>query len=102
MISAKDQPAARKIFATICDEYERTKNIILKIVDADELLSHFPHVRESTLRRNTHLDPLNFLQVELLNAMHGNDEENMEIQQELLTQVLLSINGIVLGLRNTG
>ena len=99
---AKDQNAGEKIFSDIRDEYERTKNIILQIAEVGELLEHFPYVRESTLRRNSHLDPLNFLQVELLNALHGKVEVNKKVQQELLTQVLLTINGIVLGLRNTG
>ena len=99
---AKNKDAGKRIFSVICDEYEKTKNIILKIAEVDEILDHFPNVKESTLRRNSHLDPLNFLQVELLDALHGNGEVDEEKERELLTQVLLTINGIVLGLRNTG
>jgi phosphoenolpyruvate carboxylase len=42
------------------------------------------------------------MQVELLSALHGNGKADEEKERELLTQVFLTINGIVLGLRNTG
>ena len=94
---AQNQQAAEQIFDSIQEEYEKTKNIIMQITEVDELLKHSPIVKESLLRRNFYLDPLNFLQVNLLNAA-----SNENTTPEQLTQILLTIKGIAAGLRNTG
>jgi len=124
---AKNQEAARRIFANIQDEYAKTKKIVLLISEADELLEHYPLFRESMLFRIPHISPLNFLQVELLKALHGsgpnrsgpngsesnrsesngsglngNNQLSEEDERKLITQILLTINGIIAGLRNTG
>jgi phosphoenolpyruvate carboxylase len=94
----EDQMAAKRIFANILEEYERTKAILLKITGDKELLDHTPNIQDSVHRRNPYVDPLNFLQVELIKELRLKDEPN----EELLTQVLLTISGISAGLRNTG
>ena len=99
---AKNQQAAKRIFANIEAEYVKTKEIVLLISEADELLDHYPLFRESMLFRIPHISPLNFLQVELLMALHGCDELSEEDERKLITQILLTINGIIAGLRNTG
>ena len=99
---SKNGEAAERIFSDIKNEYDRTKSIILKIVETNELLAHFPAIKESIARRSPYLDSLNFLQVETLKALHNCDEANEKVRNELLTQVLLTINGMVVGLRNTG
>jgi len=99
---AKNGEAARRIFASIEEEYKRTKEMALRISEVDELLEHFPLARESALHRTPHIDPLNFLQVDLLKALYGSGKISEEEESKLLTQVLLTINGIVAGLRNTG
>jgi len=99
---AKNGEAAKRIFANIEEEYKRTKEIVLRISEVEQLLEHFPLARESALHRTPHIDPLNFLQVDLLKALYGSGEISEEEESKLLTQVLLTINGIVAGLRNTG
>jgi len=99
---AKNQEAARRIFANIEEEYVRTKKMVLLISEADELLAHYPLFRESMLFRIPHISPLNFLQVELLRELHGDAELSEEDERKLITQILLTINGIIAGLRNTG
>ena len=99
---AKNGEAAGRIFANVEEEYKRTKEIVLRISEVDELLAHFPLARESALHRTPHIDPLNFLQVDLLKALYGSGEISEEEEGRLLTQLLLTINGIVAGLRNTG
>jgi len=99
---AKNQDAAKRIFKNIEDEYAKTKEIVLHISEVDELLAHTPHLRESMLFRTPYIDPLNFLQVEILKALNKNDEISEEDESKLITHVLLTINGIVAGLRNTG
>lgn len=93
-----DQKIADRIFGNILEEYEKTKTILLQITDDEELLDHTPNIKESVHRRNPYVDPLNFLQVELIKQLRHQEEPN----EELLTEVLLTISGIAAGLRNTG
>jgi len=99
---AKNQKAAKRIFANIEEEYIRTKEIVLQISESDELLDYYPQFRESMQFRIPHISPLNFLQVELLKVLHGDDELSEEDERKLITQISLTINGIIAGLRNTG
>jgi len=99
---AKNQEAAKRIFSDIKEEYEKTKAIVLQIVEVEDLLGHYPRIQESMQRRGSYLDSLNFIQVELLSVLHGEAELSEREESELLTLVLLTINGIVAGLRNTG
>jgi phosphoenolpyruvate carboxylase len=94
----EDKTIAERIFTNILEEYEKTKIILLKITGDKELLDHTPNIQESIYRRNPYVDPLNFLQVELINELRKQDEPD----EELLTEVLLTISGISAGLRNTG
>jgi phosphoenolpyruvate carboxylase len=94
----EEQGMAERIFTNIGEEYERTKAILLSITEDNELLDHTPNIKESVFRRNPYVDPLNFLQVELIKQLRKQDEPS----EELLTEVLLTISGISAGLRNTG
>jgi phosphoenolpyruvate carboxylase len=94
----EDQEIAERIFSDILEEYERTKAILLHITGAKELLDHTPNIKDSVHRRNPYVDPLNFLQVELIKQLRKQDEPS----EELITEVLLTISGISAGLRNTG
>ncbi len=93
-----DQEIADRIFGNIMEEYEKTKAVLLQITEDEELLDHTPNIKESVHRRNPYVDPLNFLQVELIKQLRQQEEPN----DELLTEVLLTISGIAAGLRNTG
>jgi len=94
----EDETIAERIFANILEEYEKTKAILLKITGDKELLDHTPNIKDSVFRRNPYVDPLNFLQVDLIKELRKQDGAN----EELLTEVLLTISGISAGLRNTG
>ena len=93
-----DEAIGKRIFQTIVEEYDRTKDILLKITGDEELLDHQPTIKESVRLRNPYVDPMNFLQVELIKELRQSEDKN----DELLTEVLLTISGIAAGLRNTG
>ena len=97
-----NQEAAQRIFEIIKEEFELTKDIVLKISETSELLEHFPRIKDSIHHRNPYVDPLNYLQVDLLKELHSADETDEKLQKELLIQTLLTISGIAAGLRNTG
>ena len=98
LLLVEDKTVAERIFANILEEYEKTKAILLKITGDKELLDHTPNIKDSVYRRNPYVDPLNFLQVHLIKELRKQDGAN----EELLTEVLLTISGISAGLRNTG
>ncbi len=93
-----DQKLGERIFKTIVTEYDETKEILLKITGDEELLDQQATIQESVRLRNPYVDPLNFLQVELIKELRNSELED----EELHTEVLLTISGIAAGLRNTG
>ena len=99
---ARNQAAAKRIFGIVLEEFEKTKEMVLKISEVSELLEHYPRIKDSIHFRNPYVDPLNYLQVNLLEELHAVDEIDDEQQKELLLQTLLTISGIAAGLRNTG
>ncbi|RXI96473.1 phosphoenolpyruvate carboxylase [Anaerobacillus alkaliphilus] len=94
----EDQTIAHRIFQDISDEYNLTREVLLQITGNQELLDHSPNIQESVKRRNPYVDPLNFLQVNLIQSMRESEEKS----EELLTEVLLTISGVAAGLVNTG
>lgn len=94
----EDPEVAERIFNDISDEYERTKQALLAITGYEELLNHIPNIKESVYLRNPYVDPLNFMQVELIRELRSDENPS----DELITEVLLTINGVAAGLVNTG
>ncbi|MGP4060738.1 phosphoenolpyruvate carboxylase [Halobacillus sp. H74] len=93
-----DEKLGERIFQNVVNEYDRTKDILLRITGDAELLDHQPTIKESVRLRNPYVDPLNFLQVELIKELRNVEDKN----DNILTEVLLTISGIAAGLRNTG
>src|SRR5699024_9470595 len=79
----EDPKLANRIYDDIVDEYERTKKTLLQITGNDELLSHMPSIKESVHLRNPYVDPLNFLQVDLIGKLRGTDNPSSELVTEV-------------------
>jgi phosphoenolpyruvate carboxylase len=95
-----DREIADAIFGQIAAEYERTVRSVLRITEQEQLLDNTPTLQRSIERRNPYIDPLSTIQVELLCRLRALPEESKT--DELREAVLLSINGIAAGLKNTG
>ena len=93
---AEDQKSAKIIISKIEDEYARTKELLLKITNTDELLSSTSHVSLSIHRRMPYLDPLNYIQVRLLKECRKNNND------DLFDPLLRTIHAIAKGMKNTG
>lgn len=97
----KDDTIRKRIFSQVEAEYKLTSELILKITNQNEILDNVPVIQESIRLRNPYVDPLSYLQVQLLQELRSIREEGGD-DQVLLREVLLTINGIAAGLRNTG
>jgi phosphoenolpyruvate carboxylase len=99
-----DQKLARRIFAALENEYDRACLVVLQITGQKHLLDHSPVLQRSIRVRNPYVDPMSYLQVELLARLRRTEREGTERgeQDKLLYAILLTINGIAAGMRNTG
>jgi phosphoenolpyruvate carboxylase len=92
------EPRLREpIFAHIHDEWNRTVRWLLAISGQKELLETNPALARSLRNRSPYVDPLNHLQVELLRRYRAG-----ETHDRLKRAILLTINGVAAGLRNSG
>jgi phosphoenolpyruvate carboxylase len=65
------------------------------------LLDNSPVLQRSIAVRNPYVDPMSYLQVELLARKRAGQASAQE-REKLLYAILLTINGIAAGMRNTG
>jgi phosphoenolpyruvate carboxylase len=86
------------IFDTIRAEYECTVAEILRLTGGTEPLNTQPALARTLQVRNSYLEPLHHLQVELLTQYR----QQSNVDEKLERALLITINGIAAGLRNTG
>jgi phosphoenolpyruvate carboxylase len=99
---APDRALAGRILARIRDEYERTREAVLAITGQSELMESETVIQRSVNRRNPYVDPLNYIQVEMLRRLRAlPDPESLEAES-LREVIVFTINGIAAGLKNTG
>jgi phosphoenolpyruvate carboxylase len=103
---AQDTANADRIFGDLLAEYERTRAQLLAITRQAELLDANPVLQRSIRLRNPYVDPLSWLQIDLLRRLRAIPEDATgpaaEERKNLMAAVLLSVNGIAAGLKNTG
>lgn len=86
----------RHLFDRIRSEFELTVEQISWLIGG-ELMEHLPILKRTLSVRDAYLDPLNFLQVSLLKRSRANPED-----PDTARALLLTVNGIAAGMRNTG
>lgn len=91
-------------FEVIRAEHERTVAEVLTVTGSSTLLEHAPVLRQTLEVRDLYLAPLHALQVSLLarSRAAAAADPGGEIDPRLRRALLLTINGIAAGLRNTG
>jgi phosphoenolpyruvate carboxylase len=87
----------RRFFADISAERDRTVEQVLALTGELELLDAQPVLKRTLATRDAYLDPLSYLQVALLARLRAGDDS-----PQLRRALLLTVNGIAAGLRNTG
>ncbi len=89
------------LFRLIRQEYDLTCQMVMQISGHTSLMQTEPVTQKAVKLRNPYIDPLSFMQVELLKRLRENGEEG-EDTNLLREAVILTINGIAAGLKNTG
>lgn len=96
-----DERVREKIFNMIKREFDLSMEMLLLITGQKRLLDNDPGLQRSINLRNPFIDPINYLQVNLLKQLRE-EGQTEERQKELSDAVLLTISCIAAGMRNTG
>jgi phosphoenolpyruvate carboxylase len=96
-VQALVDPRHHHLFDVIRDEYDRTLTEIRRLTGRD-LLDSSPVLQRTLSVRDYYHDPLNYLQVALLARTRSSETPDPELQRALL----LTVNGVAAGMRNTG
>jgi phosphoenolpyruvate carboxylase len=92
------EPGLHDIFARIEEEYSRTVEEVLALTGEGRLLGANPVLAQTLRVRDAYLAPISYLQVSLLRRVRAAADPDPEIRRALL----LTVNGVAAGLRNTG
>ncbi|HTB21550.1 MAG TPA: phosphoenolpyruvate carboxylase [bacterium] len=93
-------PGSAEVHRRIEDAYHSAVAAVCAVAQVGGLLEHEPELRDSLDRRNAFLDPLHMIQIELLKRMRARPD--LKTETALEEAILLSINGIAAGMKNTG
>ena len=96
-----DEAIRDRIFDTMKREFELSREMILLITGQKNLLDNDPWLKRSIRLRNPFMDPINYIQVNLLKQLRET-EVNAVKKKDLTDTVLLTISCIAAGMRNTG
>lgn len=96
-VDALVEPVHRRLLEVIAEERDRAEREVLSVRRRGRLLEDSQLLRRTLSVRDIYLDPINYLQVSLLTRSRQGEES-----PELDRALLLTVNGIAAGMRNTG
>jgi phosphoenolpyruvate carboxylase len=98
----EDSALGREAFRSIALDHGRAVRAVCTIVNRPTLLSHQPTLSRSIELRNPYVDPMSFIQAELLRRKRALVRSGEAVPPALDRAILITLNGIAAGLRNTG
>ncbi len=98
-----DRRMGDRLYQDIAAEFDAAKAAVLAITGQQRLLDNNLMLQRSITLRNPYIDPLSFLQVELLRRKRslGPDADPSRVQ-EIERALVISINGVAAGLHGSG
>ena len=92
-----DQKLAHRVMSALLVEWDATVEALNTITGATERLADTPALARAITRRVPYIAPLNHLQIELIRRWRRGQHE-----EKTRRAILIAINGVAAGLRNTG
>jgi phosphoenolpyruvate carboxylase len=92
----------QRIYEVIRAEWELTVTELLAVTGESELLEANPVLQQTLHVRDAYLAPLHYLQIALMARWRGQRAEGGGADPAVARALLLTVNGIAAGLRNTG
>ncbi|WP_438483544.1 phosphoenolpyruvate carboxylase [Oleiharenicola lentus] len=97
----EDVAIREKVLARILEEFRLAEKAVLMATGQKELLENEPVLARSIKLRNPYVDPLNYLQVEMIKRRRGGKLKKAD-EAGVRAVLELTVNGIAGGLKNTG
>jgi phosphoenolpyruvate carboxylase len=95
-------PPLRPMFDLVRAEHDATRQEVLAVMGQEQLVGDNPLLAQTLQVRDAYLDPISYLQVTLLRRSRAARAAGEDIPPELRQALLLTVNGVAAGLRNTG
>ncbi|MFD5877091.1 phosphoenolpyruvate carboxylase, partial [Streptomyces sp. NPDC060322] len=92
----------KHVFDDIRAEHELTVAEVLRVTGGERLLDSQPALQQTFAIRDAYLDPISYLQVSLLKQQRDAAAAGEAVDSALSRALLLTVNGVAAGLRNTG
>jgi phosphoenolpyruvate carboxylase len=97
----QDKRIRDRIYKKINAEFNLTVKMLLMITKQKKILDNSPFLQKSIDMRKPSIDPVNYIQVTLLKRLRDGSLAGNE-KEKLIATLMMSINCIAAGLRNTG
>jgi phosphoenolpyruvate carboxylase len=97
----QNEAIRERLLSKLLDEYRKTVDAVLSITNQRAILEQNQTLQEYLRIRDRYLDPLSYIQVDLLRRFRLLDDDAPE-QAQLLKAIQGSISGIASGMKNTG
>ena len=91
-----------QIMKAVIDEHHLTFSGLNSLLNQTSLLAHQQNLAASLQWRDAYLDPMNYIQIELLKRARQKDATDNDDDLAVEDPLIRSINALAAGLRNTG
>jgi phosphoenolpyruvate carboxylase len=95
-------PEQKKLGIELRAKLEDTTKAVLKLSGEQKLQQYNPVLQWAIVLRNAYVDPLNILQAHVLKRLRTEEYKSEEEKQRLQDALVVTINGISAGMRNSG
>jgi phosphoenolpyruvate carboxylase len=92
-----DEALRDRVWSKIVEEHRRSIRVLQAVTGSHDLLGADPVLARSLRNRVPYLDPLNYLQIALLQRWRAGERDH-----RVRTGIQLTLNGLATGLRNSG